>query len=202
MQGCERPERPPTCDERCGQIADRLYEACVAEGGTEADCALKRDALLAECVDRCNDPAPSCEERCERAAERVFAACIEAGGDEAECRARAEEFAGKCRDRMARICDREDANASAAPRPFRRGDVNKDGVRDITDPIGILGALFQGLPGIGGCPDAADSNDDGSVDISDAVHKLISLFLGTVPVPGPVDEEKQDPTADLLICDS
>src|SRR5262245_44138590 len=40
---------------------------------------------------------------------------------------------------------------------FRRGDVNSDGMVDISDPITELDFLFLGGGKIG-CPDAADAN--------------------------------------------
>ena len=84
---------------------------------------------------------------------------------------------------------------------FSRGDVNADGVLDISDAVATLENLFIGkgdLP----CLDVADSNDDGSVDISDPVHGLQFLFLG-----GPAPEQPffacgPDPTDDELTCES
>lgn len=60
---------------------------------------------------------------------------------------------------------------------FRRGDVDGDGKRTLTDPIALLLHLFLGgrEPS---CPDAADSDDDGELDIADAVLILNHLFLG------------------------
>ncbi len=61
--------------------------------------------------------------------------------------------------------------------PFVRGEINGDGVIDISDAISILDFLFGG----GDAPDvidAADTNSDGKVDLSDAVFLLEFLFLG------------------------
>jgi hypothetical protein len=58
---------------------------------------------------------------------------------------------------------------------FIRGDVNRDGKLDISDPIALLNSKFLGI----GSVDlrAADANSDGSTDISDAVYLLTFLFL-------------------------
>jgi hypothetical protein len=75
----------------------------------------------------------------------------------------------------------------------RPGDFNADGRLDITDPIGILMALFAGGTVTLPCEDTGlaaegnrallDGNSDGGVDISDAVYALDFLFLGG-PAPG------------------
>ena len=85
---------------------------------------------------------------------------------------------------------------------FRRGDVNDSGVVDLSDGLGILGALYLGerdLP----CRDAADSNDDGVVDLSDAVSLFAYLFLGATapPSPGPF-ACGTDPTEDGTGCET
>ena len=88
-----------------------------------------------------------------------------------------------------------------APPKFLRGDANDDGKVDISDPIYLLGYLFQGgaePP----CDDAADANDDGGRDISDAVSVLNHLFLGgTIPPPLPGGPSGFDPTLDDLGCE-
>src|SRR5262245_47011567 len=61
--------------------------------------------------------------------------------------------------------------------PFRRGDVQGDGDRDVSDAIHILGFLFVGTPAPG-CLEAADTTDDGVLDLTDAVFLLEYLFLG------------------------
>ena len=58
-----------------------------------------------------------------------------------------------------------------------RGDVNSDRSIDLSDPIFLLAALFQGGPQPD-CDDVADVNFDLDVDISDAVRLLDHLFLG------------------------
>jgi subtilisin family serine protease len=68
---------------------------------------------------------------------------------------------------------------------FNRGDVNDDGVIDISDPVRILGTLFPAPPGGAGeppiddsflCQDAGDVNDDGIFDIADAIYMLTYIF--------------------------
>jgi hypothetical protein len=84
--------------------------------------------------------------------------------------------------------------------PYRRGDANADGTRNIADPVKILGSLFAGgsLP----CQDAADTNDDGSLETSDAVYLLGFLFLGTEAPPEPFAACGDDSTEDGLSCNS
>ncbi|HZN60380.1 MAG TPA: prepilin-type N-terminal cleavage/methylation domain-containing protein [Planctomycetota bacterium] len=87
-------------------------------------------------------------------------------------------------------------------RAFRRGDVNDDGVTDISDPIAALGFLFLGAPDRLACPKSTDANDDGVIDISDPVLFLSNLFLGGHPIPEPFANCALDPTADNLPCDA
>jgi hypothetical protein len=63
--------------------------------------------------------------------------------------------------------------------PTPVGDVNFDGAVDISDPVAILGYLFQG--NALACRGAADFNEDGRTDMSDAIAILASLFLGGLP---------------------
>ena len=88
------------------------------------------------------------------------------------------------------------------PERFRRGDVNSDTLVDISDAIGTLSYLFQGIPMV--CLDAIDTNDDGTIDISDAISTLSYIFGGGTPpaAPGPsncgVDPDNGNP--DNLDC--
>ena len=109
-------------------------------------------------------------------------------------------FLQKCQDRLAQFCAQEKANLTAAPKRFRRGDVNRDQSFDISDVIAVLNGLFLGDDLALRCEDAADMNDDGRLDVSDAVRGLGRLFLGAERLPPPQDEG-QDATADSLICD-
>ena len=66
--------------------------------------------------------------------------------------------------------------AENVPGLVATGDVNADGFVNISDPIALLGFLFQGTSI--GCIEAADSNGDKAVDLSDAIHILVFLFGG------------------------
>ena len=77
--------------------------------------------------------------------------------------------------------------------------MNSDGVMDISDAIGVLQYLFDGL--VVNCDDAADANDDGEINISDAVRLLSRLFNGGEPLPAPSESaEGPDLTIDQLEC--
>jgi len=86
-----------------------------------------------------------------------------------------------------------------AIRFFRRGDVNGDVTKNLTDAVALLNTLFRGgeaLP----CEDAADTNDDGKLDLADAVMILTSLFAGGGELPIPARLCGLDPTEDALGC--
>jgi len=70
------------------------------------------------------------------------------------------------------------------------GDVNADGILDISDPVALLEALFLGstkpLPCEGdiaseGNRTVVDASGDGAVDISDGIRLLGFLFIGGAP---------------------
>ncbi len=79
---------------------------------------------------------------------------------------------------------------------FRRGDVNGNGVLDISDPILNLDFQFLGNY-IPDCLDACDFDDNGKVEITDPIANLAHQFAGTAPPfpPGP-DRCGFDPTTD------
>jgi hypothetical protein len=81
----------------------------------------------------------------------------------------------------------DDECAQAAPCSvvlFRRGDVDANGVVEITDPINNL--TYQFLGGFQPtCLDACDDDDSGAIDISDPIFSLTGLFLGGLPQPDP-----------------
>jgi len=70
-----------------------------------------------------------------------------------------------------------------------RGDVDRDGDLDVTDPILILQYLF-----LGGarpyCLSVADADASGPVDVTDAVYLLLHLFAGGPAPPEMTAEEK------------
>jgi hypothetical protein len=86
---------------------------------------------------------------------------------------------------------------------FRRGDANGDGVVQMSDWNFIRIYLhYGGDPPA--CMDAADADDDGDIDDNDGFYILNYLFGANEPPPpdpGP-DDCGDDPTADLLDCDS
>ncbi len=85
---------------------------------------------------------------------------------------------------------------------FRRGDVNADGGKDISDAIALLNHLFVAGFDAPPCSKAADVNDDGSVDISDAIACLNHLFVADSPAPSfPSGNCGSDPTPDALLCE-
>jgi hypothetical protein len=73
------------------------------------------------------------------------------------------------------------------PPLFRRGDINDDGLVDLSDVVALLSYLFlDGWPP--SCPDAADVDGEGDqLELTDAIYLLSALFLaGPPPVsPGP-----------------
>jgi len=80
-----------------------------------------------------------------------------------------------------------------------RGDADRSGDVDISDPIRILDVLFLGAPPLT-CEDAADANDDGAINISDPIALLSYLFLGGSEPPPPFASPGADPTDDPLGC--
>jgi hypothetical protein len=67
---------------------------------------------------------------------------------------------------------------------FVRGDVDRDGEIQISDPVALLRFLFDDRVTFLACPDAADVNDDGHVQVTDALRLLRFLFLGgSAPLP-------------------
>lgn len=90
---------------------------------------------------------------------------------------------------------------SGAENEFIRGDSNRDGSLNVSDPAHTLAILFGG--GVAeelSCEDAADANDDGSLNLADSVYVLNHLFGGGPPPPSPFPEAGTDPTDDELEC--
>ncbi|MGQ9591586.1 MAG: dockerin type I repeat-containing protein [Planctomycetota bacterium] len=67
-----------------------------------------------------------------------------------------------------------DPACAGQTRKSHDGDVNRDGVADISDAIALANYLFLGARRP--CSNAADTNDDGRVDLGDAVYILQKLF--------------------------
>lgn len=89
-------------------------------------------------------------------------------------------------------------SGGATPDQFNRGDANQDGGFDISDPISMLGFLFNN--GTVPCVLACDANDDNGVDIADAVFCLSALFGSGAQPPAPHGVCGDDPTPGLLTC--
>ena len=90
----------------------------------------------------------------------------------------------------------------AVGQPFRRGDCNGSGAKDISDAITVLGFLFTGgqQPP---CEKACDTNDDSNLDVSDGISLLTVLFVNAnQEVPPPWEACGLDPTGDDLTCGS
>jgi hypothetical protein len=94
---------PPvtTCEERCTLASQQMYDQCVAAGVKPEDCALKRDALLNDCIARsCNveppPPQPSCKDLCEQYANGIIRECLNAGASEEECWSRRQAALDAC----------------------------------------------------------------------------------------------------------
>jgi hypothetical protein len=83
--------------------------------------------------------------------------------------------------------------------PFRRGDWNRDGALNLTDPIAFLEYLFRGGPG-SPCAKAGDTDDGGRLDLADAVRILSHLFQGGPAPRAPFAACGLDPTPDSLSC--
>jgi hypothetical protein len=67
--------------------------------------------------------------------------------------------------------------------PFIRGDANVDGVRDLSDAVLLLFALFRGATL--GCHDAADVDDNGEILVTDVVYLVQYLFQRGPALPPP-----------------
>jgi len=91
-----------------------------------------------------------------------------------------------------------DGLGDACDRPpeavFKRGDVDGLGTIDISDPIVLLGYMFQGGTAPG-CLDAADADDNAALELTDAIYLLSYQFLaGPEPLPPGARTCGPDPT--------
>jgi hypothetical protein len=68
-----------------------------------------------------------------------------------------------------------------------RGDINHDGVIDISDLVYLVDWMFTGGPPPP-CPEEADMNGDGAIDIADLVYLVDYMFNGG-PAPVPCDQK-------------
>ncbi|MGH9360486.1 MAG: dockerin type I domain-containing protein, partial [Thermoanaerobaculia bacterium] len=82
---------------------------------------------------------------------------------------------------------------------FRRGDANRDGTVNLTDPVVLIRSLFTTEAVTMPCRLAADANDDEAVDITDPIRLLGHLFQGQEPPPPPGPRQcGEDPTPGKL----
>jgi len=178
--GCADPEpprppvdRPRPCGLECFGSARDAVMSCRAEGGGLRDCV----GAFIEAFRACRAEACAEEPGDEEPGD-------EEPGDEDPGDEEADEVVGAL---------------LASLESFERGDVNRDGTVDLSDPVALLNHLFlqSAAPS---CADAADANDDGALDISDPTAILITLFLGGGPLPAPSVEAGIDPTPDALDC--
>lgn len=97
-------------------------------------------------------------------------------------------------------CCAEPSCLAAGCTRFKRGDVNGDGRRTVTDVVLILLSLFGGqepLP----CSDAADVDDSDTVEVADPIYILRYLFQEGPEPPPPFLTCDKDPTQGNLSCD-
>jgi hypothetical protein len=201
LEGCVGTcQGEPTCPDRCERIAQSAVRECMARGGTETECKAKGDEIAASCLEGCEgEPVPACDVQCEEKADAMVQTWVAEGRTEREIAALRARFLEECLQVNGENCVEEAKVDLTVFRAFRRGDTNRDGDVNVSDPISTLGWLFRGAAAPP-CDDAMDANDDGRVDISDPVRVLRYLFMGESNLPQPFDGEGQDPTSDTLVC--
>ncbi len=96
-ENCPRPTAVPTpaCENRCGAAAEEARNACLREGGTEADCAAKGRRVYSDCMFRC-DPQ-FCASVCQERSEEVRKTCLANGGNEEACAQQARKALAECK---------------------------------------------------------------------------------------------------------
>ena len=82
---------------------------------------------------------------------------------------------------------------------FVRGDANRDGIVDISDPVTLLFHLFRGASVLD-CEDHGDADDNGRLELTDAVFLLDFLFRSGVQPQPPYPAPGLDTTADPFEC--
>ena len=78
--------------------------------------------------------------------------------------------------------------------PVSGGDVNGDGMVNITDAVYLLNFLFTGGE-VPNCLAACDTDGDGRAMLTDSVQLLQFLFLGGIP---PVNWDGPNPTCETF----
>lgn len=82
---------------------------------------------------------------------------------------------------------------------FLRGDVNDDGMVDMSDSVAMLiWVVLSGDPPA--CQKTGDVDDSGIVNMNDILHLLFYLFRGGEIVAPPFPAVDLDPTPDDLFC--
>jgi hypothetical protein len=84
------------------------------------------------------------------------------------------------------------------PPMFIRGDVNNDGIVDISDGFKIILHLYGSVAV--DCQDALDTNDDEQLNNTDAVYMLNYLFLNGPVIRPPFPAAGTDPSGAALGC--
>ena len=84
--------------------------------------------------------------------------------------------------------------------PFRRGDADGDGERDIADALFVLFSLFVEGSRQPTCAKSADASDDGTLNVTDALAIVNYLFSHGAPLAAPWSECGNDLTQDGLSC--
>ncbi len=83
--------------------------------------------------------------------------------------------------------------------PFVRGDANRDGSIDLSDPLSIVFQLFIGQSALA-CTDHGDADDDGQLEITDVLYLLRYLFQSGPPPRAPFPAKGLDTTGDPDPC--
>ena len=84
------------------------------------------------------------------------------------------------------------SNPYLAPQQlFVRGDVDRNGVVQLTDAILALGVLYSGSETT--CLEAVDANADDQLNLADPVRILSYLFSGAQPPESPFPAQGEDP---------
>ena len=55
-EGKKAPIDPEKCAERCEKAADKMETLCLEKGGSETDCAAKKQTMLDKCAAKCANP--------------------------------------------------------------------------------------------------------------------------------------------------
>ena len=86
------------------------------------------------------------------------------------------------------------------PTQFIRGDINRDGRVDVSDPVRGLRHLFGPLTI--DCQDAADVDDNEQLEVTDMIRILQFLFQSGAAPSDPHPSAGFDPSGDTLGCDA